>query len=128
MILTAVVWLYMYIKRLGYIASNNIDAAKVATPEQQNALLPAGVNNPSNNLKNLFELPVLFYVLSLVLFLSVMVDLTFYYSAWAYVGLRVLHSIVQCTVNNVNLRFGVYLISSLVLWFMVFRAGLVILM
>jgi hypothetical protein len=35
--------------------------------------------------------------------------------AWAYVVLRILHSLIQCTVNRVMLRFPVFALASLVL-------------
>lgn len=120
-LLTAVVWTYMYARRLSFILANNIDPQSIATPEQLNARLPASINNASNNLKNLFELPVVFYALCAVLLVTQNVDGVFLYSAWAFWGLRVLHSLVHCTVNIVNLRFAAYFLSSLVLWFMVLR-------
>lgn len=120
--LTLVVWLYMYAVRMHYIAVNNIDASELATPEKLNALIPEHINNPSNNLKNLFELPVLFYALCLCLYVSNSVDALAVYSAWAFVVLRAIHSAVQCTVNIVALRFSCYFMSSLVLWFILLRA------
>jgi hypothetical protein len=73
-LLTALVWVGMYARRLSFIASNNIDPQQVATPELMSELLPATVNNASNNLKNLFELPVLFYVLCVLLLVMQRVD------------------------------------------------------
>jgi hypothetical protein len=45
--------------------------------------------------------------------------------AWAYVALRVVHSIIQATVNKVQLRFMVFALSSFCLMFLVARAVLV---
>ncbi|MDI1301893.1 MAG: MAPEG family protein [bacterium] len=126
-LLTGSVWAFMYIRRLSFILRNNIDPQSVATPELMNARLPAYINNSSNNLKNLFELPVVFYALCAFLLLSQKVDTVFLYSAWAYAGLRAAHSLVHCTVNVVNLRFTAYFLSSLVLWFMVARLALSVL-
>lgn len=120
-ILTAIVWVAMYARRLSYMASNSIDPQSVATPELMSELLPATVNNASNNLKNLFELPVVFYALCGFLLLVQRVDAVFLYAAWAYVAMRALHSLIHCTVNSVNARFTAYFLSSLVLWFMVAR-------
>jgi hypothetical protein len=125
-LLTALVWVGMYARRLSFIASNNIDPQQVATPELMSELLPATVNNASNNLKNLFELPVLFYVLCVLLLVMQRVDAAYLYAAWAYVGLRAIHSLVHCTVNIVNARFTAYFLSSLVLWFMVGRLALAV--
>ncbi len=68
----------------------------------QYLILPASVNHASNNLKNLFELPVVFYALCAVLLVSQSVDAVYLYCAWAFVGLRVLHSLIHCTVNIVR--------------------------
>ncbi len=120
-VLTAIVWIGMYARRLSYMANNSIDPQRVATPELMTELLPATVNNASNNLKNLFELPVVFYALCGFLLLSQRVDAVFLYAAWAYVALRALHSAIHCTINSVQDRFTAYFLSSLVLWFMVGR-------
>ena len=121
LLLTAVVWGFMYARRLHYMFRHDVDPQSVSTPELVNQRIPAGVNNASNNLKNLFELPVVFYALCAFLLVSHRVDGVYLYAAWAYVGLRALHSLVHCTVNIVKLRFAVYFGSSLLLWFMVVR-------
>jgi hypothetical protein len=76
-----------------------------------------------DNLKNLFELPTLFYGVVLYLFIVNKVDETYLSAAWIFAGFRVLHSAVHCTVNIVLLRFWLYCISALALWFMVVRAA-----
>ena len=124
-LLTGVVWAFMYARRLPFILINKIDPQSIATPELLNAKLPEKINNSANNLKNLFELPVVFYVICAFLLLSQRVDAVFLYSAWAYVGLRTVHSLIHCTINMVNFRFTAYFLSSLVLWFMVVRFALV---
>ena len=57
--------------------------------------------------------PLLFTTLCVILLLSQRVDGVFLYSAWAFFGLRVVHSLIHCTVNIVNLRFAAYVLSSL---------------
>lgn len=126
MLLTALVWLYMYVLRLGYILVNKIEAQSIASPEALNAALPERINRPSNNLKNLFELPVIFYAVCAFALISQRADATLVKLAWAYVALRAAHSLIQCTVNIVPLRFAAYLLSSLVLWFMVARLALAV--
>ncbi len=123
MTLTALVWLGMYVRRLTYMLKNNIDPQAVSTPDKINAVLPEFIQLPSNNLKNLFEVPVIFYAVGI---LAIMQDFTpswFVLLAWVYVGLRALHSLIQCTINIVKYRFIVYFISCWVLWSML--AGLI---
>jgi hypothetical protein len=123
MILTFVVWLYMYSRRIPFITKSRLAASQLA-PLEFARLSPPAISNPSDNLKNLFEIPVLFYALVLYLFLAGRVDGMFLWAAWAFVGFRVLHSIVHCSVNVVVLRFWLYAGSAAALWLMLGRAVL----
>jgi hypothetical protein len=120
--LTLAVWLYMYAKRIPFIQSLDPDIA--LTPAKLAELSPPAVANPSDNLKNLFELPVIFYALALVLFATQAVDGVYVAAAWGFAAFRALHSAVHCTRNVILVRFALYAISSLALWFMVARAAL----
>jgi hypothetical protein len=123
MLLTLVVWVYMYVRRIRFISGNRISPDDLAVPGALARLSPPAVSNPSDNLKNLFELPVLFYALTLYLFVTVQVDAIYVYAGWIFVAFRALHSVVHCTFNRVMLRFYLYLISAVALWFMVIRAA-----
>ena len=124
MLLTLLVWVYMYIRRISYIKKNSINSKDLAVPGALAQLSPTAVSNPSDNLKNHFEIPVLFYALALYLFITAQVDTTYLYAAWIFVAFRGLHSAVHCTFNFVMLRFYLYLIATLAVWFMVVRAVL----
>jgi hypothetical protein len=122
LLLTLVVWLYMYSRRLPFILGSRL------TPEQMTAtelarLSPPRVSNPSDNLKNLFELPTLFYAVALYLYVTQQVDRPYVIAAWTFFGFRILHSWVHCTFNLVPLRFWLYVMSALALWFMILRAA-----
>ncbi len=120
--LAFVVWLVMFVTRFKFLGSAKIDPQSLATPEDVNRVLPASARNPSNNFKNLFEVPVLFYVLCVYLVLTGQgsgLDVTL---AWVFVGFRYLHSLIQCTYNNVNHRFGAYAVSCIALWVMLVKA------
>jgi hypothetical protein len=121
MLLTAVVWIYMYARRLTYIKENKIAPQDLATPEMAAAVLPETVTRSANNLRNLLELPVVFYALCLYLYVTESVDGMHVVSAWAFVALRAAHSAVHCTANIVILRFASYFAAALVLWFMLAR-------
>ncbi len=122
-LLTFVVWAYMYIRRIRFITSSSLTQEQLITPGVLAGLSPAAVNNPSDNFKNLFEIPVLFYALALYLFVTNQVDGTYLTAAWLFVAFRVLHSLVHCTVNIVMLRFYLYLPAALAVWFIACRAG-----
>jgi hypothetical protein len=121
MLLTLIVWFYMYSKRIPLIQKSRINPNELTAAELAR-ISPAAVSNPSDNLKNLFELPTLFYGLVLYLFVAGKVDQIYLIAAWLFTAFRVLHSAVHCTVNIVLLRFWLYCISALALWFMVVRA------
>jgi hypothetical protein len=124
MLLTLLVWVYMYIRRISFITKNNINPNDLTVPGTLAQLSPAAVSNPSDNLKNLFEIPVLFYALALYLFVTNQVDAAYVSAAWIFVAFRALHSAVHCTFNLVMLRFYLYLFSTLAVWFIAVRAVL----
>jgi len=123
-LLTFAVWVYMYVRRIRFLTSKAVDPKDMAVPGALAAISPPEVSNPSDNLKNLFEIPVLFYALALYLFATSQVDAAYVVAGWVFVGFRVLHSVVHCTINIVMLRFYLYLFSTLAVWFIAGRAAL----
>ncbi|MGF1763035.1 MAPEG family protein [Aliivibrio kagoshimensis] len=119
MALTFIVWCYMYFLRLNYVIANNIPTRKLETPEQYHSVLPTAVNKPSNNLKNLFEMPILFYALCALSLSINAIDMFLIYLAWAFVVMRGIHSLLHCFSENVTARFFAYFVSSMILWIMV---------
>ncbi|MGH8563847.1 MAG: MAPEG family protein [Gammaproteobacteria bacterium] len=113
---TLLVWIYMYVRRIGFLTRNKIDPRDMAVPGALAQISPPEVVNPSDNLKNLFEIPVIFYALALYLFVTSQVDAAYVTAAWIFVTFRALHSAVHCTINIVTLRFYLYLISTLAVW------------
>lgn len=124
MVLTAVVWFVLYARRIPAMRKVGVPTQEYTTPDKGAALLPEAVSYPSNNFKNLFELPVLFYGLCLYLFVTQSAATADIYAAWLFLGFRVLHSAIHCTVNIVVARFAAYFAAALALWFMLGRAVL----
>lgn len=124
LLLTFVVWTVMYVRRIAFLKANNIDAQRLTTPEKGLQIIPEEVSYPANNLRNLFEIPVAFYALCLYLYVTAQVDATYVLAAWAFLGFRVVHSLIHCTINIVMLRFLAYMAGALALWFMLARAAL----
>jgi hypothetical protein len=124
MLLTVIVWVYMYVRRIAFIQARGLSPQDLTAPGALERLSPPAVSNPSDNLKNLFEIPVLFYALALYLFATQQVDATYVAAGWVFAGFRALHSAVHCTFNLVMLRFYLYLISTLAVFFMLGRAAL----
>ena len=124
MALTVLVWTYMYVRRIQFIRANRLGNRDLQAPDALTRIAPMGVVTPSANLRNLFELPVILYALALYLHATQKVDATYLAAAWTFAAFRWLHSLVHCTFNFVPLRFLLYLVASLSLWFMVVRATL----
>ena len=122
--LTLLVWVYMYIRRISFITNTKLSPKDLAVPGTLAQISPPSVSNPSDNLKNLFEIPILFYALVLYLFITNQVDAVYVNVAWIFVVFRALHSIVHCTFNRIMLRFYLYLFSTLMVWFIAIRAAL----
>ena len=122
MLLTMIVWFYMYSRRIPLIQKSKLRPDQITAAELAR-ISPPAVANPSDNLKNLFEIPILFYAVVLYLYATGQVDSRYCIAAWVFAIFRVLHSAVHCTVNIVLLRFWLYCISALALWFMVVRAA-----
>jgi hypothetical protein len=118
--LTLAVWLYLYTRRLPEINSKGIDPQALADRAESHKLLPASAN-ASNNLKNLFELPVLFYLAILLALVLMIQDPVLVVLAWVFAIFRVIHSFIHCTYNTVMHRFIAYAISCLALILMWLR-------
>lgn len=116
MLLTFLVWLYMYFHRFRWIAASKVPAQSLAQGVKSLDGLPSKVVNPPANFKNLFELPVLFYALCLALISMNAVTEAQVFLAWGFLVFRALHSLIHCTVNIVKWRFLTYLIAALCLW------------
>lgn len=124
MSLTLIVWLYMYTRRLSYLFRNKVDYRKINTREKAAVVVPEEISYASDNFKNLFELPLLFYAICLYLFVTGSIDTPYLVAAWWFFGFRVVHSFIHCTSNVVPHRFGAYVISAIGLWFMLVRSAI----
>lgn len=111
---TAVVWLRMYVDRLGEMRRRRIAPQQLATAREASATLERV--QAADNFRNLFEAPVLFYVLCLALYLCGQASDLTTAACWMYVLLRALHSYIQCTRNVVLWRFWVYVLSTALLF------------
>lgn len=104
--LTFAIALRMLAQRIVEMRTRRIHPRAMATSAVRAQRLQATTG--ADNFANLFELPVLFYVLCLALLLTQRVTDGFLWAAWAFVALRVLHSLIHVTYNNVIHRFAAY--------------------
>ncbi len=108
------VWAWMYALRIPAMSKAKINPQDARFPGSLNAL-PDGARQVADNYNHLMEQPTIFYALVMVTYLAGQQDGLTAGLAWSYVGLRIVHSLVQNTINQVPLRFLVFAISSIVL-------------
>jgi len=118
---TLVMWLWMYITRLPAMSRARIDGTKMvgSTGGSLRAdLIAKGEHRASwvaDNYNHLHEQPTIFYAIALTHALLGTGGGVNLMIAWAYVGLRVAHSLVQVSSNRVIIRFSLFALSGLCL-------------
>jgi len=120
-LLTFLVWVFLFVRRIPFINASGLTPEMLQQPGKLAEVSPPEISNPSDNLKNLFEIPVLFYALVLAIHATGQVDTGYVVAGWVFAAFRAMHSFVHCTFNAVMLRFTLYLISCLAVWYMAAR-------
>lgn len=77
--------------------------------------VPGGVSIPNRAMMNLLELPILFYVVCLMFYVSSRADTVVLEVAWAYVVVRMAQTLVHVTYNNVFHRLTMFAVSNFIL-------------
>ena len=120
--LVMLVWLA--IARAPYVKGRLPDGAHGADVERAH---PGKPNWPAHNYTHLMEQPTIFYAIVFALILMHFDAPMNVYLAWGYVGMRIVHSIVQATVNVVRLRFTLFLLATICLVALTLHAAMFIL-
>ncbi len=110
-----VMWLWMYVTRLPAMKQAHMVPDPQAPRGEQMNQLPARVRWKADNYNHLMEQPTIFYAIALTLALLGEGEGVNLALAWTYVGLRVVHSLVQVLVNKIEVRFLIFAVSSLML-------------
>jgi hypothetical protein len=108
------VWLTLFVRRFRHIKRNPPRAEDFATGANAMRYFEP-VEMPANNLRNLFEMPVLYFALVTLLLITHHANYIQVVLAWIFVVLRALHSFIHVGPNKVMPRFMVYLASCIVL-------------
>ena len=120
---TMVMWLWMYITRIPAMAKARMKLDPDAPRGEQMNQLPPAVRWKADNYNHLMEQPTLFYAICLCLALMGLGEGSNLLMAWAYVALRVVHSLVQALINKIEVRFLIFVLSSLALVGLTFNAA-----
>ena len=125
---TMVIWVWMYATRIPAMNRAKIDSRSLVggTGKSLDEVLEPQVQWKAHNYNHLHEAPTVFYAVAIVLAIVGQGDGLNATLGWIYVGLRVLHSLVQVTVNRVVVRFLVFALSSLVLIVLIAHAALAV--
>ena len=115
-----VIWLWMYIRRIPAMSKAGIKPQDAVHPGSLDSL-PPSVRAAADNYNHLMEQPTIFYAAALSIQVAGHVDGWALHLAWLYVALRVVHSLVQVSVNAVTARFLVFALSTIALAVMVVR-------
>ena len=110
-----VMWTWMYVTRIPAVRAAKLELDPLAPRGEQMSTLPPRVRWKADNYNHLMEQPTIFYALMFYVTLTTQTSMPILYAAWAYVALRVLHSLIQVSSGKVVLRFGVFSLSTLVL-------------
>ena len=120
---TLIMWIWMYATRIPAMQKAEIDPDDARHPGSAlKEQIPSNVRAIADNYNHLHEQPTVFYALMFYLALTGSGDQIATYMAWAYVGIRVLHSIIQSLSSKVMLRFTAFSLASFVLMAMAGRA------
>ena len=119
-------WAWLYATRIPAIQAAKAPMPPGMSKAELDAILPAQVRWKADNYNHLMEQPTLFYAVALVLALAGAGDPLNTGLAWAYVALRVVHSLVQASTNVILLRFAIFTAASLVLLVLAIRAALTV--
>ncbi len=118
-----VMWAWMYVTRVPAIMAMNLKMDPNLPNGQQMSTLPARVRWKADNYNHLMEQPTLFYATALALAVLGDASQMTVGLAWAYVGSRVVHSLFQALVNKIEVRFAIFVLSSLLLLALAWRAA-----
>jgi hypothetical protein len=113
-ILTFVVLYTLAGRRFSAVRSNALRGS-VALREPN---WPERARQAEYNYQNQFELPVLFYVLTILVIITRQADFLFVVLAWIFVVLRAIHAFVHVTNNNMKIRGPVFIVGAIILTIM----------
>ena len=113
LIWSLVIWVWMYATRIPAVVAMKMVLDPNVPKGEQMASLPANVRWKADNYNHLMEAPTMFYAVTLTLAVAGAGNGLAASVAWVYVSLRVVHSLVQVTVNHIPTRFAVFVLSTL---------------
>lgn len=123
---TLVMWIWLYARRIPAMRAAKIDISKLSggTGKDLKQIIPAKSQWPADNYNHLMEQPTIFYAICLTLAALGQGDNLNVQIAWAYVVLRIIHSLVQATVNRIIVRFALFTLATIPLVMLTVHAAI----
>jgi hypothetical protein len=118
-LITIASFMLLGVRKAKAIKAGGIDSSKTAL---DNDAWPDYVLMASNNMRNQFQVPVLFYVLCFMFYALNAVTTTVLYMAWAFVISRIIHAYIHMSTNYVPARFRVFTIGFVIMTLMTILA------
>jgi hypothetical protein len=118
---SVVMFVWMYATRIPAMLKAGLDLKNLVGGQGRDldSILPPKVQWKAHNYNHLMEQPTLFYAACFALVLMAFYSQGALYAAWGYVGLRIAHSLVQSLSNRIRYRFGIFLLASFCLIYLV---------
>jgi hypothetical protein len=118
-----VMWTWMYVTRIPAVRAAKLELDPLAPRGEQMSTLPPRVRWKADNYNHLMEQPTIFYALAISIALMGEGSGVNLYLAWAYVVIRVIHSMVQVLINTIEVRFTLFAISNIPLIALTYNAA-----
>jgi hypothetical protein len=123
LIWSMLVWFWVLITRIPAMRAMKIELDPAIPPKDLTRSLPAKVRWIADNYNHLMEQPTLFYAAAITVVLADPGNGTALLAAWAYVVLRVIHSLTQTLFNHIPTRLALFVFSSLALIALIYEAA-----
>jgi hypothetical protein len=118
-----VMWIWMVATRIPAMRAAKMHPQKAKhTGGETFGILPSEVRQVADNYNHLMEQPTIFYAIVLTIAVAGAAGMIDVWLAWAYVGLRIAHSLWQSTKNVVMIRFYLFVASTALLFPLAGRA------
>ncbi len=126
---TMVMWVWMYATRIPAMSKAeglDVNSMVGGIGSDLDKVLPGKTQWIAHNYNHLHEAPTLFYAMCILLAMTGWGDGMNATIAWAYVGLRIAHSLVQALWNRIMVRFTLFVLSSLALMMLITHAAMAV--
>lgn len=120
------IWILLYLRRIPAMQAAKIEPDEAKSPNGDwKSKMPLKAEAAAHNYNHLMEQPTIFYAFMFWAAMTDNMSQIILYLAWAYVALRVLHSLIQVSTGPVMVRFSIFALSTVSLMAMVGLAFLI---